>query len=178
MTDVNVQIQKIYPEVEIPTYATAGSSGFDFKSYLKFYLSDFEMFASKFAKVRNEDYRIILVEEKLVQIELLPFKSIPIPTGLKLAIPDSLEMQVRPRSGLSIKQGLVLTNTPGTVDSDYRGEIILLMKNSTEKSIIISHNERLAQGVIVPVFQAKFIEVPSLDETIRGEGGFGHTGKS
>ena len=178
MINVNVNIQKIYPEIEIPTYATDGSSGFDFKSYLKFYLSDFELFCLKFNKIRNTDYRIVLIEEKLIQVELLPFKSIPIPTGLKMAIPEGLEMQVRPRSGLSIKQGLTLTNTPGTVDSDYRGEIILLMKNTTEKSIMISHGERLAQGVIAPVLQAKFIEVISLDETIRGEGGFGHTGKS
>ena len=98
-----------------------------------------------------------------------------IPTGLKVAIPAGYEAQIRPRSGLAYKQGLTVANAPGTIDSDYRGEVMILLVNLGDKPAVITHGDRVAQMVIAPVTQAAF-EVGVLDDTARGEGGFGSTG--
>ena len=100
-----------------------------------------------------------------------------IPTGLRVEIPNGYEAQVRPRSGLAIKHGVTVLNTPGTIDSDYRGEIKVILANFSKKDYIIRRGERIAQLVIAPVVKIGWIEVEEVNETMRGDGGFGHTGQ-
>lgn len=100
-----------------------------------------------------------------------------VPTGLAMAVPKGFELQVRPRSGMSLKTKLRVANSPGTVDSDYRGEIKVICDNIGNVPIFIQVGDRIAQGVISPVVQLELMEVSDLDETVRGEGGFGSTGK-
>jgi dUTP pyrophosphatase len=99
-----------------------------------------------------------------------------IPTGLSMAIPDGLEVQIRPRSGLALKHGVTLVNTPGTIDSDYRGPVGVIMINLGDAPFEITHGMRIAQMVVAPVIQAQFVLVDDLDATERGKGGFGSTG--
>ncbi len=101
-----------------------------------------------------------------------------LPTGIKMEIPYGYEIQVRPRSGLAIKHGLTLLNTPGTIDSDYRGEIKIIMINLAKEDYTINPGERIGQLVLKKVYKAEFEQVEKLEETDRNEGGFGHTGKS
>ena len=107
---------------------------------------------------------------------LEPFERKLIPTGLKLAIPQGYEGQVRPRSGLALKHGITTLNSPGTIDSDYRGEVKVLLVNLGSAPVVINSGDRIAQLVIAPVVQAELEEVDELDDTSRGDGGFGHTG--
>jgi len=132
----------------LPTYATSGSSGLDLRAYID------------------------------APITLEPMQRILVPTGLFLELPESHEAQIRPRSGLAINQGITCLNTPGTIDADYRGEIkVILINLSTEKQTIKS-GDRIAQMVIQQVAQVILHEVKEINETVRGEGGFGHTGKN
>ena len=110
-------------------------------------------------------------------ITLKSLERILIPTGLKVAIPEGYEIQVRPRSGLAIKHGITMLNTPGTVDSDYRGELKVIVVNLSNEAYTIEPNERIGQFVLNKIEQIEFVEVQELDSTERGEGGFGHTGK-
>lgn len=130
----------------LPTYATAQSAGMDLRA--------------------NIDSPITLkpMERRLV------------PTGLYIALPEGYEAQVRPRSGLALKHGITVLNTPGTVDADYRGEIMVLLINFSTEAFVINAGERIAQMVIARHEQAYFEEVEVLDETERGAGGYGHTG--
>jgi dUTP pyrophosphatase len=100
-----------------------------------------------------------------------------IPTGIKIAIPDGFEAQIRPRSGLALKYGISMVNTPGTIDADYRGEIKVIMINHGSQAFTFDHKERIAQMVFNPIVQGVFVETDELEESARGEGGFGHTGK-
>lgn len=109
-------------------------------------------------------------------VELSPMERRLVPTGVRMAIPAGYEGQVRPRSGLAIKHGLTLVNTPGTIDSDYRGEIQCILINLGSETVRLAAGERIAQLVVVPIVQARLDVVESLDETERGEGGFGSTG--
>ncbi len=109
-------------------------------------------------------------------LSLAPMARIAIPTGLAMSLPAGYEAQIRPRSGLAIKQGLSLVNTPGTIDSDYRGEIKVIAVNLGDTPIEITHGMRIAQMVIAPVIQAEFEETKTLDDTERGSAGFGSTG--
>lgn len=111
-------------------------------------------------------------------VTLNPGERALIPTGLHVEIPPGFEMQIRPRSGLALKQGLSLPNTPGTIDSDYRGPLGLIVINLGQEPIEIAHGQRIAQAVIAPVVQAEFAIVEQLSDTDRGEGGFGSTGAS
>lgn len=133
--------------VSLPKYETSGSAGMDVRAN---------------------------IEEPIV-IESL--ERVLVPTGLKIAIPEGYEVQVRPRSGLAIKHGITLLNTPGTIDSDYRGELKVIMVNLSKDEYVINPQERIGQLVLNKVAQMEFVEVDSLDETERGAGGFGHTGK-
>lgn len=133
--------------VVLPKYETSGSAGMDVRAHIN------------------------------KEIELQPLDRVLIPTGLKMAIPDGYELQIRPRSGLARKHGLSLMNTPATIDSDYRGEIGVILVNLSRESYTIQPGERIAQLILTPVVQAVFQEVDVLDETERGEGGFGSTGK-
>ena len=130
----------------MPEYATEGSSGMDLR-----------------ANLEN-------------QVVLKPMERRLIPTGLFIELPDGYEAQVRPRSGLALKQGITCLNSPGTVDADYRGEIMVILINLSEQEQTLSHGDRIAQMVVAPVVQAAWDEVDSLDETARGAGGFGSTG--
>ena len=109
-------------------------------------------------------------------ITLKPMERRLIPTGLYISLPQGYEAQVRPRSGLALKHGITVLNTPGTIDADYRGEIMVLLINFSTEDFIINNGERIAQMVIARHEQATFIEVDILDETERGAGGYGHTG--
>ena len=144
---VKVQIKKLDPKVQIPKYKTDGSSGVDLMAFL--------------------------TETKIV----MPGESILVPTGLSLAVPKDLEVQIRPRSGLAAKYNISVLNTPGTIDSDYRGELKVILYNHGDREFIVNNGDRIAQMVLVPIIKATFEEVESLPETIRGEGGFGSTGK-
>lgn len=121
------------------------------------------------------DIRACLDGENLV---IKPFERVLIPTGLAFEIPSGYEIQVRPRSGLSLKTGLMVVNSPGTVDADYRGELKVIMANISDKNEIINHGDRVAQLVFSPVTQARFLQAESLSVTERGTGGFGSTGKN
>ncbi|WP_417687256.1 dUTP diphosphatase [Roseibium sp.] len=109
-------------------------------------------------------------------VDILPGKRALVPTGLAMAIPAGFEGQVRPRSGLAAKNGVTVLNTPGTIDADYRGEVKVILINLGEETFTIERGSRIAQLVIAPVHQATIIEVEELDETVRGQGGFGSTG--
>lgn len=109
-------------------------------------------------------------------VRLPPLQRVLIPTGLSFEIPRGFELQVRPRSGLSLKQGLSVPNSPGTIDSDYRGELKVIMINYSNRDQEIEDQRRIAQVVLCPVFQARFVEVQNLSETVRGGKGFGSTG--
>ena len=110
------------------------------------------------------------------QIVLKPMQRMLIPTGLYMALPPGYEAQVRPRSGLALKHGITVLNTPGTIDADYRGEVKVLLVNFSDTEFVVNDGERIAQMVIAKHENADFIEVEELDETERGEGGYGHTG--
>lgn len=109
-------------------------------------------------------------------IEISPSSSALIPTGLKVAIPAGFEIQIRPRSGLALKQQVTVLNTPGTIDADYRGEIGVILINHGKQPFTVTYGMRIAQLVLAPVFQAEFVNQEQLAETARGDGGFGHTG--
>ena len=109
-------------------------------------------------------------------ITLHPLERRLVPTGLHIALPDGYEAQVRPRSGLALKHGITVLNTPGTVDADYRGEIMVLLVNFSNEDFVVKDGERIAQMVIAQYAKASFESVEVLDETERGEGGYGHTG--
>ena len=100
-----------------------------------------------------------------------------IPTGLSIAIPEDLEIQIRPRSGLAAKSNISVLNTPGTIDSDYRGELKIILFNHGNKDFIVNNNDRVAQMVLTPIIKMEFEEVDQFPKTIRGSGGFGSTGK-
>ncbi|MBP5999695.1 MAG: dUTP diphosphatase [Sediminibacterium sp.] len=131
----------------LPAYATAGSSGLDLRAFIP------------------------------APIHLAPLERILIPTGLHIALPENWEAQVRPRSGLAIKQGLTCLNTPGTIDADYRGEIKVILINLSNEQQTIQDGDRIAQMVFQKVEKMEWQLVDSLESTHRGEGGFGHTGK-
>ncbi|MEM9575829.1 MAG: dUTP diphosphatase [Pseudomonadota bacterium] len=135
------------PEIALPAYETAGAAGADVR-----------------ANLPNGP------------ITLRPQARALVPTGLCFAIPPGFEVQVRPRSGLALKHGITLVNSPGTIDSDYRGEVGVIMMNTGAEDFEIIHGMRIAQLVVAPVVQAGFTSADSLDETGRGSGGFGSTG--
>ena len=142
-----VLIKKLSSKVELPKYKTEGSSGLDLMAFI----------------------------EK--SITLNPKESVLVPTGISIAIEEDLEIQIRPRSGLAAKSNISVLNTPGTIDSDYRGEIKVILFNHGKNEFIINNKDRIAQMVLAPIIKAEFEEVDELPDTIRGEGGFGSTGK-
>ncbi len=142
-----VLIKKLDPTVELPAYKTEGSSGMDLMA---------------------------LVKEP---INLKPNSSCLIPTGLAVAFSSDFEIQIRPRSGLAAKNSISVLNTPGTIDSDYRGEIKVILFNHGKRNFLINNKDRIAQMILTPVIKMDLEETDDLPETIRGEGGFGSTGK-
>ncbi len=152
MIDVKVKKLSHYDEsFPLPSYETTGAAGADVRASLG-------------------------TGEKLL---LKPGERVLVPTGLSMEIPHGYEIQVRPRSGLSFKTGLMVLNSPGTIDSDYRGEVKIILGNLGTKEEIINHGDRVAQLVLAPVTQARYvITTDELSETVRGSGGFGSTGKN
>jgi len=144
---VKVLVKRLDSKVKIPEYKTSGSSGMDLMAF-----------------VENS-------------IKIAPNTLELIPTGLSIAIPEDLEIQIRPRSGLAAKCSISVLNTPGTIDSDYRGELKIILFNHGNKDFIVNNNDRIAQMVLTPVIKMELEEVNQLPETIRGSGGFGSTGK-
>ena len=143
---IKILIKRLSEQVSLPKYETVGSSGMDLSANID-------------AKINIE-----------------PGKTAIIPTGLALSIPKGFEVQIRPRSGLAAKQKISVLNTPGTIDSDYRGEIKVILINLSKESFKVEKGLRIAQMVVCPVVQAQLKEVNDLNETGRGEGGFGSTG--
>ena len=144
---VKVLVKKLDPQVELPTYKTKGSSGMDLMAFVK------------------------------EPIKITPKKSALISTGISLAMPNDVEIQIRPRSGLAAKSNISVLNTPGTIDSDYRGELKIILFNHGNKEFIVKNKDRIAQIVLIPVLKVDFEEVDNLPDSIRGSGGFGSTGK-
>ena len=110
-------------------------------------------------------------------ISIIPQKSELIPTGISIAIPENTEVQIRPRSGLAAKNNISILNTPGTIDSDYRGELKVILYNHGDREFIVNNGDRIAQMILAPVVKMESEEVNNLPESIRGKGGFGSTGK-
>ncbi len=137
----------------LPAYQTAGAAGADICANLP-------------------------IDQRAAGITLAPMQRVIIPTGLRAEIPQGYEMQIRPRSGLALKHGLSLPNTPGTIDSDYRGPLGVALINFGDSAYTVRHGDRIAQAVIAPVVQAQFAVARSLTDTARGAGGFGSTGRT
>ncbi len=142
-----VLIKKLDPLVKLPSYKSEGASGMDLMAFIK------------------------------DQINIKPKTSSLIPTGLSIAFPKEYEIQIRPRSGLAAKNNISVLNTPGTIDSDYRGELKVIIYNHGDKDFIINNGDRIAQMILTPVIKMKLEETDNLPETLRGESGFGSTGK-
>ena len=144
---VKVLIKKLNSSVELPTYKTDGASGMDLMAFIK------------------------------EPITLKPNSSCLVPTGLSVAFSKDFEIQIRPRSGLAAKNSISVLNTPGTIDSDYRGELKVILFNHSNNDFLINNKDRIAQMILTPVVKMDLEETDNLPETIRGEGGFGSTGK-
>ncbi|MDA9753074.1 dUTP diphosphatase [Candidatus Pelagibacter sp.] len=144
---VKVLIRKLSPEVELPSYKSSGASGMDLMAFVK---------------------SPITIKSKTSSL---------IPTGLSMAFSNDYEVQIRPRSGLAAKNNISVLNTPGTIDSDFRGEIKVIIFNHGNKDFTVNNKDRIAQIILTPVEKIEFKETSELPETIRGKGGFGSTGK-
>ena len=144
---IKVLIKKLNPSVQLPSYKTKGASGMDLMAFI----------------------------EKPISLE--PGKSCLVPTGLSVAFPAEYEIQIRPRSGLAAKKNISILNTPGTIDSDYRGELKIILFNHSNENFIINNSDRVAQMVLTPIIKMELEETDELPESIRDKGGFGSTGK-
>lgn len=149
MEHIQIQIKRFRPEssIPLPCYMTSQAAGMD------------------------------LYADLMTDVVIGPGERVLIPTGVAVALPDGFEAQIRPRSGLALKHGITLINSPGTIDSDYRGEIGVILINHGNTSFVIRSGERVAQMVIAKYARALWEEVAELSDTIRGDGGFGHTGR-
>ena len=144
---VKVLIKKLDPLVKLPEYKTSGASGLDLMAFIK------------------------------EPIEIKPKTSYLIPTGLSVAFSENYEIQIRPRSGLAAKKNITVLNTPGTIDSDYRGEIKVIIYNHGDENFLVNNGDRIAQMILAPVVKMELEEVNNLPKSIRGKDGFGSTGK-
>jgi len=144
---VKVLIKKLDQSVKLPTYKSTGASGMDLMAFLK------------------------------EPIKLTPNSSCLVPTGIAVAFPENYEIQIRPRSGLAAKNGITVLNTPGTIDSDYRGEIKIILFNHGKENFIINNKDRIAQMILMPIIKIDLEETDNLPKTLRDKSGFGSTGK-
>jgi dUTP pyrophosphatase len=119
----------------------------------------------------------LMPSDRAVGVTLAPMQRMIVPTGIRIEIPEGYEVQIRPRSGLAVKSGITLPNTPGTIDSDYRGPLGVALVNLSDAPYTVQHGERIAQMIVAPVVQAGFAVVDALSDTVRGTGGFGSTGR-
>lgn len=156
MTRVAIKVMRVDghdPNITLPSYATDGAAGADIRANLK-------------------------AEDREVGLRILPGQRVLVPTGLIFEIPSGFEVQLRPRSGLALKHGITLANSPGTIDSDYRGAIGVIVINHGTEPYVVAHGERVAQIIVSPVTQAAFETADDLSATKRGSGGYGSTGTS
>ena len=144
---VKILVKKFYKNIKLPVYKTSGSSGMDLVAYIK------------------------------NKITIKPSKTAIIPTGIAVAIPKNYEIQIRPRSGLAATKSVSVLNTPGTIDSDYRGEIKIILINLSKQSFVVKSGDRIAQMILCPIAKGKLKEVKNLPKTVRGKKGFGSTGQ-
>ena len=144
---VKILVKRFDKNIKLPSYKTSGSSGMDIMAFTK------------------------------QKVTINPGKTAIIPTGIAVAIPKNYEIQIRPRSGLAANKSISVLNTPGTIDSDYRGEIKIILINLSKKSFKVKSGDRIAQMILSPITKGNFKEVKNLPKTIRGKGGFGSTGK-
>ena len=144
---VKILVKKFDKKIKLPVYKTSGSSGMDLMAYVK------------------------------NKINIKPGKTAMIPTGIALAIPKNYEIQIRPRSGLAAKKSITVLNTPGTIDSDYRGEIKIILINLGKKPFVVRSGDRIAQMILCPIAKGKLKDIKILPKTLRDKGGFGSTGK-
>ena len=144
---VKVLLKRLSPEVKLPSYKTSGSSGMDLMAFIR------------------------------TPVKIEPKTSCVIPTGISLAFSENYEVQIRPRSGLAAKDNISVLNTPGTIDSDYRGEIKIIIYNHGNKDFLVNNGDRIAQMILTPIVKMELEETNDLPDTIRGQGGFGSTGK-
>ena len=144
---IKVLVKKLNPDVQLPAYKTSGASGMDLMAFI------------------NQP------------IKLAPNNSCLIPTGISVAFSEDYEIQIRPRSGLAAKNNITILNTPGTIDSDYRGEIKVILFNHGKEDFLINNKDRIAQMILMPVIKMELEETDNLPNTLRGGGGFGSTGK-
>lgn len=147
---------------ELPKYAHKGDAGFDLRANVE--------------EIENNNYLFNAIRFNATTIILNPGGRVLIPTGLYMAIPEGYELQIRPRSGLALKYGITVVNTPGTIDAVYRGNIGVILKNDGTEPFIIEQGDRIAQGVLNKVEEANLIEAESLDETDRSDSGYGKSG--
>lgn len=147
---------------ELPKYAHKGDAGFDLRANVE--------------EIENDNYLFNAIKFNTTTIILNPGGRVLIPTGLYMAIPEGYELQIRPRSGLALKYGITVVNTPGTIDAIYRGNIGVILKNDGTEPFIIEQGDRIAQGVLNKVEEANLIETDSLDETNRSDSGYGKSG--
>lgn len=150
MNQPELRVQRLKPSAQLPGYQTAGAAGLDLAACLP---------------------------EPPGELWIQPGQIVPVPTGIAVAVPPGFEAQIRPRSGLSTRHGITMPNSPGTIDCDYRGEVIVPVINLGREPFRVTHQMRIAQMVIAPVARASVVEAASLDETARGAGGFGSTGQ-
>ena len=146
-----VRTETADPDLPLPAYETGGAAGADLRANLP-------------------------PDSRASGLTIAPGERVLVPTGLRIAVPEGYELQVRPRSGLALRHGIMLVNSPGTVDSDYRGEVGVIVLNAGSEPYRIAHGDRIAQGVLAPVTRGDFALVETLDDTSRGAGGFGSTG--
>ena len=147
---IKIRISRVDPkqtDIPLPAYATSGSSGMDIHAAVS------------------------------TEVKIKPGETTLVPSGFHIEVPVGYEAQVRPRSGLAIKHSVGVLNSPGTIDSDYRGEVKVILTNFGKEDFIVRRGDRIAQLVIAPVVRARWEEVPDIEQTARGSGGFGHTGK-
>ncbi len=151
MKKIDVKIKRLsdkFSDIDLPSYSTNGSAGMDVRA---------------------------AVADSLI---VKPMEVVLVPTDFSVEIPEGYEIQVRPRSGLAIKHSIAILNSPGTIDSDYRGEVKIILMNFGKENFVINRGDRIAQLVLAAVIQANLIETNNLKESMRGEGGFGHTGRN
>ena len=160
-TTINVQVTNRSSN-ELPKYAHKGDASFDLRANVE--------------EIKNDNYLFNAIKFNATTIILNPGGRVLIPTGLYMAIPEGYELQIRPRSGLALKYGITVLNTPGTIDAIYRGNIGVILKNDGTEPFMVEQGDRIAQGVLNKVEKANFIKADSLNETDRSDSGYGKSG--
>jgi dUTP pyrophosphatase len=174
MQQIIIDFKPLFEDVKVPQYGSTGASGFDlvvhnFKTRYRAANNDPDIFPLNSWNKDSVHY--------IHELTLLPGARALIGCGFSIAVPENYEVQIRSRSGKALKEGIIVLNSPGTIDNDYRGEIGAIILNTSNDTVIIKKGDRIAQGVVCPIYRASFYNVHQLSTTDRGSGGFGSTGK-